>query len=47
MEKPYYERLGIHYTFRRFNDLRLGVNIKAHLTKADFSEVVVGIPVRL
>ncbi len=47
VEKPYYERLGIHYTFRRFNDLRVGVNIKAHLTKADFSEVVVGIPVRL
>ncbi|MCI6159778.1 MAG: acyloxyacyl hydrolase [Prevotellaceae bacterium] len=47
MEKPYYERIGIHYTFPSFHNLTLGINVKAHKTKADFTELVIGIPVKL
>lgn len=47
VEKPYYEHIGVHYTFRRMKDISIGINIKAHLTKADFTEIVVGWPFRL
>ncbi len=47
IEKPYYERIGINYTFPRLNHLRLGLNIKAHMTKADLTELVVSYPIKL
>jgi len=46
-ETPYYERIGLHYTLPWFNGLMVGVNVKAHKTKADLTEVVVGVPIRL
>lgn len=39
VEKPYYERIGVHYAIPR-TPLTVGVNIKAHKTKADLTEVV-------
>lgn len=45
-EKPYYERIGIHYTFPRLHGLTIGCNVKAHATKADFTEIVIGISTR-
>ena len=39
VEKPYYERIGVHYAIPR-TPLTIGVNIKAHKTKADLTEVV-------
>ncbi len=47
LEKPYYERVGLHYTFRRLGGLQLGVNVKAHYLKADYTEVSLGWPIRL
>lgn len=46
-ESKYYERVGIHYVFPKFGGLKLGVNVKAHQTKADLTEVVLTCPVRL
>ncbi len=45
MEKRYYENIGVFYTFRHFIGLKVGVNVKAHKTKADFSSLRVVIPV--
>lgn len=47
IEKPYYERIGVHYTFPTLHSLTLGINIKAHLTKADLTEFVVSYPISL
>ena len=41
-EKPYYERIGLKYVFPRFHGLFVGANVKAHLTKADQTEFVIG-----
>ncbi len=40
VEQPYYERIGIHYDIPRTR-WAVGVNVKAHRTKADLTEVVV------
>lgn len=47
IEKPYYERIGLHYSFPKLNNMYVGVNVNAHLTKADFTEVTVGVPLRV
>ena len=47
IEQPYYERIGIHYTIPSLRNLTVGFNIKAHLTKADLTELVVSYPVDL
>jgi len=47
IEKPYYERIGIFYSFPRFAGLRIGASVNAHFTKADLTEIIVGIPLRL
>lgn len=46
VEKPYYEQIGIRYTFPKWNDLAIGFNINAHRTKADFTEIVVAYPIK-
>lgn len=45
VEKPYYERIGVQYSFPKLNNLSIGFNINAHLTKADFTELVVAYPI--
>ena len=47
VEKPYYERIGLSYSFPRMGGLSIGFSIKAHLTKADLTEIVVAYPFRL
>lgn len=47
IEKPYYERVGLHYSFPALNGLAIGFNINAHLTKADFTEIQISYPIRL
>lgn len=46
IEKPYYERIGVFYAFPRLGGLSVGASVKAHLTKADLTEVVVSYPIR-
>ena len=47
VEKPYYERIGVQYSFPKWNGLSIGFNLNAHRTKADFTELVVAYPLRL
>lgn len=47
VEKPFYERIGLHYTFPKLQNLKVGINIKAHLTKADLTELVVTYPINI
>ena len=47
LEKPYYETVGLHYTFPKLGNLRLGFNVKAHLFKADYTELALSYPIVL
>ena len=47
IEKPYYERIGVRYSFPSLGGLFVGAGVNAHLTKADFTELVVGFPIRV
>lgn len=47
IEKPYYEQIGIRYTFPQWKELTIGFNINAHLTKADFTELVIAYPIHI
>jgi hypothetical protein len=47
IEKPYYERIGLYYTLPSLHDLTLGVSLNAHMTKADFTELVISYPIKL
>ena len=47
IETPYYERIGIHYSFPQWGNIKIGANVKAHRTKADLTELVVSVPFRL
>lgn len=45
--KPYYERIGLFYSFPSLGGLSLGLSLNAYLTKADFSELVINFPFTL
>lgn len=47
IEKPYYERIGLFYTIPSLSDLTVGLSLNAHLTKADFTEIVISYPIKL
>lgn len=47
VERPYYERVGIHYNFPSLGGLSVGINLNAHLFKADFTELSVSMPLVL
>ena len=47
VEKPYYENIGIRYSFPSLSGLQVGLNVKAHLLKADYTEVILAFPVRI
>lgn len=47
IEKPYYERIGLHYSIPQLHNISIGFNVKAHLLKADLTELQVSIPFRL
>lgn len=46
-DPPFFNRIGVHYTFPQLHNLTAGIEVKAHLTKADFAEVMVSWPIRL
>ena len=43
----YFNRIGVHYTIPQLHNLTAGIEVKAHLTKADFAEFVVSYPIEL
>lgn len=47
VETPYYEHIGLHYCFPPLHRLTIGIDVKAHKTKADYTELVVSVPLRL
>lgn len=47
LEQPYYERVGLYYTFSHLGNLRVGFNVKAHRTRADYTEMCISIPIVL
>ena len=46
-EPFFFNRIGVHYTIPKLNDLTMGVEVKAHLTHADFTEFVISWPIKL
>lgn len=44
---PFYERIGIKYRFPFLTGMQIGLCVKAHKLKADFTEFTVGIPIVL
>ena len=46
IEKPYYERIGLHYTLPALG-ITVGTDFKAHLTKADLVEISVAKTIKL
>lgn len=47
IEKPYYERIGLHYSIPALNGMTVGCNVKAHMTKADLTELVISYPITI
>ena len=47
IEKPYYERIGLYYSLPKFHHVTVGVDVKAHLGKADFTELQLAVPFKL
>ena len=45
LEYNYYENIGVFYTFPHFIGLKVGINVKAHYTKADYSSLRIVVPV--
>jgi len=45
IEKPYYETIGLRYTFPKWGGLQLGLEVNAHKTKADYTSAVVSFPI--
>ncbi|MBO4429828.1 MAG: acyloxyacyl hydrolase [Bacteroidaceae bacterium] len=43
----FFNRIGVHYTIPQLHNLTAGIEVKAHLTKADFAELVISWPIRL
>ena len=46
-EKPYYERVGVYYSFPKLRGASIGFSVNAHLTKADFTELSISYPIKL
>lgn len=47
IEQPYYERIGVFYTFPKLGHIKLGASVQAHRTKADLTELMLSVPVKL
>lgn len=47
VEQPYYEQIGIFYTFPKLGNIKIGASVQAHRTKADLTELAVSIPIKL
>ena len=43
----FFNRIGVHYTIPQLHNLTAGIEVKAHLTKADWAEFVISWPINL
>ena len=43
----FFNRIGVHYSIPKLNGLTAGIEVKAHMTKADFSEFVLSYPISI
>ena len=43
-EPIFFNRIGVHYTIPKLYNITLGIEVKAHLTNADFTEFVMSYP---
>ncbi len=43
----FFNRIGVHYTIPKWYNITFGVEVKAHLANADFSELIVSWPIKL
>ena len=43
----FFNRIGVHYSIPKLNGLTAGIEVKAHMTKADFTEFVVSYPISI
>lgn len=46
-EPRYYERIGVNYSFQKLGNIKIGIIVKAHYTKADLTELVISYPIKL
>ena len=46
-EASYYERIGLFYSFSKLQGMSIGFSVKAHKTKADFTELQLAFPIHL
>ena len=47
VEQPYYERIGVFYSFPKLANMKIGASVQAHRTKADLTELIVSLPFRI
>ncbi len=47
VEQPYYERIGVFYTFPKLGHIKVGASVQAHRTKADLTEIMVSLPIQI
>ena len=47
IERPYYETVGLHYSFPHMKGLTIGAEVKAHATKADLTQVILQVPISI
>ncbi len=47
VEQPFYETIGLRYTTPWAGGLQLGFNVKAHAFKADYTQIVVALPIKV
>lgn len=47
VEKRYYESIGGQYHCKKLGGMAIGFRVKAHLVKADYTELVLSYPIRL
>lgn len=46
IEKPYYERVTLLYNIPKMGGINVGIGVKAHLTKADYTELMATMPIK-
>ena len=46
VETPCYECIGLHCAIQKLGGLSVGIDVKAHYPKADYTEVIIDWPIK-